>query len=47
MHSPWDMFIGHMFAAYIMLNIASAPCLLSYLLYKVVNKLKTRFKVKE
>ena len=47
MHSPWDPFIGYIFVAYIMLSIASAPCLLSYLLYKVANKLKTRFKVKE
>ena len=47
MHSPWDVFIGYIFVAYIILSIASAPCLIGYLLYKVLNELKTRFKVKE
>lgn len=47
MHSPWDVFIGYMFAAYMILSIVSALCLLSYLLYNVVNKFKTRFKNRE
>ena len=47
MYSVWDPFIGYMFIGYIMLSIAAAPCLIGYILCKVLSKLKTRFKVKE
>ena len=47
MHSIWDPFIGYIFIAYIMLNIASALCLIGNLVFMVLNKLKTRFKGKE
>lgn len=45
MHSPWDMFIGHMFCGYIMLSIISLPFMLVYVMCWIAERIKERLTI--
>lgn len=45
MYSAWNPFIGYMFAAYIILSIASAQFLFTYAVYKILNKIIYKIKL--
>ena len=47
MYNAWYSLIGYMFIAYIIICVAAALFLLGYTIYKIINKVKTRYPLRK
>ena len=47
MYNAWYPLIAYMFIAYIIICVAVTQFLIGYVLYKIINKVKTRYPLRK